>query len=669
MEYFNNKLCVSGTEIIISDSNPNGIISASLFKKWKRSGVNTMRRASYCSPSLIEFNSIPSKYKDEIALKLGVPAEQAVVKPFKDKIIADANAVTYYSNYRLADGRLLPEKTQRDYAINAAVLNAVKQVYYGTKESRSKVGTSLKGFWKDATLAINSVRAEVGHTLPSKEVPFKRTFTKYLTNSYSALISGKFCNDNSRKVSDALENLMMSLYAMPNKPFAAQVHTLYHLFIAGKFEVVDRNTGEVIDREQFIQNGQPITVSEATVWNYLNQPQNRAIVDRQRMGAHRYNGVHRPHHHRSSPEFSFSKISMDDRDLPRKCVNGKWVKSYYAYDVTSGCVVGYAHSLFKNEELFLDCMRNMLQFIELEGMGMPMEVEVENHLVNKFFDDLALMFPFLRVCAPGNSQEKRAEHFNRAKKYGEEKKSQNNIGRWWSKHEAYTVDRDKKGDEFVDKVMLPYERLVADDIKSIHNYNNQLHPKQKKYPGKTRFDVLRENLNPNSPVVNKPLVYKAIGYKTETSIRRNQYVYVRSIKYALPTIDIINKLLPNNHTVEACWLPDREGMVPEVYLYQKDVFLCKADKLIIYNESKAEETAADVEARKKQGEFVGQFDAMTKRGKKELSNAVIIENSTLKEALEAAVELAPVVEIERKPSVEDLIQESDNDFMDAADEL
>ncbi|MCE9538450.1 MAG: hypothetical protein K8R85_04425, partial [Bacteroidetes bacterium] len=510
MEYHNNILCVSGTELIITEANPSGLISESLWKKWQRDGASVVRRACYGKPSLIDLNTIPFKYRNLIAEKFGAPVEQSTVKTFKDKITPDANAITFYSNYLLSDGRNLPESSLREYAANASVLNAIKEIKENATVSRKALGGTMNKFWAKALIAVNNVRVESGHNLPGAETPLKRKYEKYIESGYVALISGKYCNDNSRKVSSDIERLIMSLYAMPNKPFSSDVHTMYLSFLAGKIEVADRKTGELFVPSQFIHNNKPLELSKGTVWNYLNQPQNRVIVDKVRSGSHRFNSSVRPHHHRHAPEYSFSKISMDDRDLPRKCVNGKWLKAYYAYDVASGCVVGYSYSMDKDEKLFLDCLRDLFRLIEREGFGMPMEVEVENHLVRKFFDDLAFMFPFVRICNPGNSQEKHAEHFNRAKKYGIEKKTQNGIGRWWSKHEAYTVDRDKVNDEFVEKAYT-YERLVADDVNAIKDYNNQMHPKQKKYPGKTRWQVLAENMNPKSPDVSKPSVYKSIG--------------------------------------------------------------------------------------------------------------------------------------------------------------
>lgn len=657
MEYFNNTLCVSGKELIRSQENPSGIISLPLWKKWQRSGVKVVRRACYSQPALIDFNTIPYEYRNKIAELLGVPEEQAVIKTFKDRIIADPKAIEFYSHYVLADGRHLPEQTQREYALNASVLNALKQVYNDMKNARQAAGASFTGFWVKATTGLNNLRAEIGHTLPSKQVPLSRKFTKYLNEGYSALISGKYCNDNSRKVSDDLQRLIMSLYAMPNKPFANQVHVLYHLFINGKVTVHDPKTGEIFEPKDFIKNDKPIEVSETTVWNYLNAPANRLTVDKVRMGAHRYNNTHRPHHHRKAPQFAFSKISMDDRDLPRKCVNGIWVKAYYSYDVASGCVIGYSHSLKKDETLFLDCLRDMFRLIERENFGMPLEVEVENHLVNKFFDDLAVMFPFVRICNPGNSQEKHAEHLNKAKKYGTEKNLQNGIGRWWSKHDAYTVDRDKINDEFVEKT-FSYERLVADDVEAIKTYNNQLHPKQKLYPGKTRWQVLLENMNPNAPQISKAVVYKAVGYHTATSLRRNQYVTVRGAKYQIENLGALDRISAyNNGSVDAFYLPDNEGMIEEVFVYQNNSYVCKASKIIEYNTAKAEQTPQDVQAYQNQAKIVSAFDAQAKQGKKDLATVVITDNTVIKQAVEQQVEIINTPSI-TEDTVEQLIEAS-----------
>lgn len=583
-------------------------------------------RACYGKPVEIVLDSLPDQYRS----KFKDPRANAVHRSFRDLIEPDEKAVTFFSDYLLADGRHLKPEYIKEYTTNVNVLNAIQTTFKTQSNARKALASTMQGFWSRTLVAVNAVRDEYQHTLPSNEVALKRKYQKYIDGGYESVISGKFCNDNSRKVSADIERLILSLYTMDNKPFAAQVHILYKLFLAGSIQVIDSKTGEMFEPKNFIKNGEPIEISETTVWNYLNQPKNRYIVDSKRSGAFNFNNEHRPHHHRSAPMFAFSKISMDDRDLPRKLTDGKRVKAYYAYDVASGCVIGAAYSRNKDEELFLDCMRDMFRMIELEGLPMPLEVEVENHLVNKFFDELAIMFPFVRICRPGNSQEKHAEHFNKSKKYGVEKNLQNGIGRWWARSEAYRVDNDKVNDEFVEKTYT-YERIVADDMHACYVYNNELDKKHaKKYPGKTRWQVLVENINAKAPQVNKAVAYKGIGNLTKTTINRNMYCSVQHIKFQLPSPAVISRLLPNNYEVDAYYLPTREGVINEVYLYQNNVFLCKCEPVETYSTAKAEWTDNDSSAFTKQSSYVSTFDKSVKEGKEKLAKITIMNPETMK---------------------------------------
>lgn len=666
MVYYNNILCVSGSEIIRSNSNPDGIISKSLWDKWVKTGAQLLQRGGNGRTSLISFDSVPDQYKEIIRVRFGTPAEVAVQNTFLSKITPDPTAVTFYTNYKLADGRSLEAKYVKEYCDNASVLNAVRDLYTNQTQARRALGGSMKGFWKKAAAALNEIRDMDGgikHTLPSSHDRLQKKYKEYTDRGFEALISGKFCNDNTVKVTAPLERLLMSLYVMPNKPFGSDVYTMYHAFLSGKLTVVDSNTGEVFSPADFTnEKGELITISEKTVWNHLNKAKNRVVVDAKRNNGFSYNTMHRPHHHRRAPEFSFSKISMDDRDLPRLNNEGGRVKAYYAYDVTSGCVIGKAYSRTKDEELFIECMRDMFRLIERENWGMPLEVEVENHLVSKFFDDLAMMFPFVRICNPGNSQEKHAEHLNRAKKYGVEKKLQNGIGRWWSRHEAYRTDNNKVNDQYVEKVYT-FDSLVADDLAAIKQFNNQLHPKQKKYPGKTRWQVLLENMNPKAPQVSKPVVYKAIGERTVTTIKRNHSLTVQYCEYGLPNPNVIDKLQTGNYGVEAYYLPNADGNIGEVYVYQGERYLCCCERVNEYNTAKAEWTeGVDDVAYTVQAKYVSQFDAKVKQGKKSLSQITILQSEELDAA--ANLEVAPVQpEILPTPidDIDDIVNRLDTD--------
>jgi hypothetical protein len=602
MEYYNNILCISGLEL-------HTVIPTETVKKMIQRGTAIrIRKACNNKPSLIEIESLPANYKT----------------PFRDSIEPDPLALTFFTEYRLNDGRVLPQRNIQEYCNDAAILNSLRKVIYGMQARRTALGSSLKKFWPKAVLAVNNLRNEYPCSLPSSEKRLKERYDAFFSDGYEALISRKFCNDNSRKVTSKIENLILSLYTSTDKPYGTSVHEQYLKFINGQINVFDQESGELFNREDFFKGNAPIEISESTVWNYINNGVNRILVDSKRSGKLEFNSTHRPHHVRKSPEFSFSKVSMDDRDLPRKLHSGLRVKAYYAYDVASGCVIGKSYSKDKDRILFTECVRDMFRLIDTNNFGVPMEVEVEHHLVNNFSDGLmqaGLVFPFVRWCNPGNSQEKRAEHFNRQKKYGVEKKSQIGIGRFYAKLEA---NRTKTEYGQKDKT-FGFDELVADDLQIIKEYNNQLHPNQKKYAGQTRWQVLCANLNPNLSKIDKAVLLKFIGDKTDTTIRRSQYCQVSGCKYQIEDISVLDRLNSNNYEVTAYYLADADGQIPEIYLYQKEVFIGKATKIIAYNEATAEQTDDDRDAYTEQAKYVSHFDKLVKEGKNKLIKTGIIE--------------------------------------------
>ena len=505
--------------------------------------------------------------------------------------------------------------------MNASAIRAVLRLMANTKSlRRAQFGGRVQ--WDEMAAAVAYFKQEYGHTLPESTLRLRKKVAQFNREGYACLISGKFQNQNTRRVNYRTERLILSLDCQPERPFNTTTHEMYLQFVCGELDVYDPETGELFDPEDFTdKNGEPIMLSEATIRNYLNNPKNRALRAKYHDSAWKFNNEYRPHHNRKAAGWAFSKVSLDDRDLPRKMADGNRVKAYYAYDVASGCVVGYAYNRLKTADLFLDCVRNMFQLIDRQGWNCPAEVEVEHHLVGNFADGLmraGVVFPFVRWCNPGNSQEKRAEHFNRAKKYGVEKRSQVGIGRWYARLEANRPKVEKIYDEFNNtykEATYTYEQLVAEDIRAIATYNNQLHPNQTMYPGLTRWQVLCENQNPNLSPVDKALLYRFIGERTRTSIRRNMYCTVRGVKFGLPSPELIGRLAPNDYAVEAFYMPDAEGNVSEVYLYQGNNFIATCAPIGLYNEATAERTGEDVQNYLEQSKYVAQFDAMIRREK------------------------------------------------------
>lgn len=624
------------------------IMSVPNYKKLAaRKEINVVRQGKGLgSYALIEIATMPLRFQERIKLKYGEMKEDILRNWFIGHYHIDAKAREFYTRFRFDNGDTLPPEHIQEYTVNASVIEAVLRAMDDATFMRKAMKAGPVN-WGELAGAISYYQAEFGHTLPVSSNRFKKRVNDFKSNGYESLISRKFMNQNRRKVTYDIERLLLSIDAQPEQPFNTTVWEQYNLFVQGELELYDPETGEVLNPADFTdKDGNPLVLSPATVANYLNNPKNKALRGKLHMSQWDFNNAYRPYHLRSIGEYSLSKVSLDDRDLPRPMKDGNRVKAYYAYDVVSGAVVGYAYNRYKTTELFLDCMRNMFQTLDRNGMYIPAELEVEHHLVSDFADGLmqaGTVFPLIRWCNPGNSREKRAEHKNREKKYGVEKRTQVGIGRWYAKLEANRPKEEKVYDEKNNTYKVKtysYEELVADDIRAIETFNAQPHPNQKRYPGMSRWDVLCAHQNPNLAPWDKAVLYRFIGQHTETTIRQNTYCTVMYNQYGLPSPEIIEKLEPRNYKVDAYYLPDADGTINEVYIYQNGRYIATCKPVARYNENTAEQTEYDKAAYTEQSKYVAQFDKMMKDGK--IKRVGILAKEEAKLITEVQAEAVPL---------------------------
>ena len=632
----------------LSEEELAPILSVPNYKKLAaKKEINVVRPGKGLgSYALVEIATMPLRFQERIKLKYGDMKEDIIRNWLGSHYHIDAKAREFYTRFRFDNGDALPPEHIQEYTVNASVIEAVMRAMEDATFMRKAMEAGPVN-WGELAGAISYYQAEFGHTLPVSSNRFKKRVNDFKANGYESLISRKFMNQNRRKVTYDIERLLLSIDAQPEQPFNTTVWEQYNMFVQGDLELYDPETGEVLNPADFTdKDGNPLVLSPATVANYLNNPKNKALRGKLHMSQWDFNNAYRPYHLRSIGEYALSKVSLDDRDLPRPMKDGNRVKAYYAYDVVSGAVVGYAYNRYKTTELFLDCMRNMFQTLDRNGMYIPAELEVEHHLVSDFADGLmqaGTVFPLIRWCNPGNSREKRAEHKNREKKYGVEKRTQVGIGRWYAKLEANRPKEEKVYDEKNNTYKVKtysYEELVADDIRAIQTFNAQPHPNQKRYPGMSRWDVLCAHQNPNLAPWDKAVLYRFIGQHTETTIRQNTYCTVMYNQYGLPSPEIIEKLEPRNYKVDAYYLPDADGTINEVYIYQNGRYIATCKPVARYNENTAEQTEYDKAAYTEQSKYVAQFDKMMKDGK--IKRVGILAKEEAKLITEVQAEAVPL---------------------------
>lgn len=605
MEYYNGKLCISMRELV-----DGGIMTVPNYKQLAaRKKIDIARRGDRGGCALVVVDSFPPRYKEEVYLRHPETDSVRLAGWVRSNYEIDQSAVVFFHDREKTGLDLKPEKI-REYITNASVLNTCIRLYDNARTYQRIAGDKYD--WGKMAAAVDSLRVQFGHTLPGSMLRFRKKVAEYRREGYGCLISGKFGNQSARKVDYRTERLILGIAVLPNKPFNTNVAEMYNQFVCGELDVYDPETGELFNPDDFTdRDGEPRVLSETTINNYLNKPKNRVLIEHKLSSWSTFMHEQMPHMHRHAPEFSFSKISFDDRDLPRKLKDTKArPKAYYAYDVASQCVVGFAYNRNKNVDLVVDMFRSMFRLIDRKGWGCPAQVEVENHLMSQWKDSFlkaGVMFPFVRFCAPQNSQEKYAEPMNGAKKKAVEHRNHLGIGRFYAKDRHYRTEGrkvfDEQNDTYEDKQYYSWDELVTDDMCDVMEFNNSLHPNQKKYPGMTRWQVLEANMNPNLEPINKAVLARFIGDHVETSVRRNSYCRVGYTDWWLSGTGVLERLAPNNWKVDAYYLTDDDGNITDVYIYQNGMLVDKLQNVGTFNTADCEQTDADrtvfVEQRKK----------------------------------------------------------------------
>ena len=595
MEYYGNMWCISARELV-----DGGVMSIPNYKAMASRGrIDVVRRGGGAAGqyALVAVDSLPRVYRAKVEELFPNAKLTHLVCWVRSNYEIDQSAVTFFHS-REKTGMDLPAEKIREYVVNASVLNCCIRLYERAATAQKMFGGKYN--WDEMAAAIKALQMELGHTLPTSTLRFRKKVNEYKRDGYGCLISGKFGNQSARRVTLKVERLVISLACQENQPYNKSVWEQYIMFVTGELDVWSYITGELYNPDDFVdKDGEPLYLSESTINNILNKPNNKMLIEQRLRSNTTFMHEQMPHVHRHGGDFSLSQITMDDVDLKRRMPGNKYVHVYRAWDVVSQCVVGVSYSRDKDQGLVVDCFRDMFRLCAKQGWGMPAGIEVENHLMTQYregFLQTGVAFSWVHFCAPQNSQEKYAEPLNSAFQKFLHSRHEGQ-GRFYLKGKN-RIDQKKVSDgfnhTFEDKKYYEWEELLADDRADVFEWNHQLHPNQKKFPGMTRWDVLCECVNPNLQPLDKMAMARYIGERVETSIRRNSTVRVAHEDWWLSDTSVLERLRPNDYKVTAYYMPDEEGKPTEVYIYQGDKYIDTVEKVETYNRVMAEQTDEDV---------------------------------------------------------------------------
>ena len=210
MEWFGNIIAVTKHDLTRSDDG-EGVMSADCYKKLVARGQLTMLRPGkgLGSYALIEYASMPSRFRDRFEAKYGDP--EKTMRQNEITLAADPEAQRFFHDHLLPNGEHLPETKQSEYTLNARVLNALREMFNTQRAMRRACNNNTPVIWTNIFAAAEQLRASYGHTLPKSEARLRDKMRQYAKEGYACLVSGKFCNSNTLKITKAAGRQIIAL--------------------------------------------------------------------------------------------------------------------------------------------------------------------------------------------------------------------------------------------------------------------------------------------------------------------------------------------------------------------------------------------------------------------------------------------------------------------------
>lgn len=235
MELYQKKWCISGSELIISPDNPDGIMTMFTYINLsKRKRLHILRRGCRNTPALIEFESLPKKYRQQYLERLGYdPRENRVAENSIAKSLQpDEKARDYFydKTTRLPNGESLSDGAKEEYSVNADLLNTIHEMANCIRGTRQACGENTRGMWNILANELKDLdRVRFPHSLPTNPVRLREKLKRYLKEGPSSLIHRGYGNRLAEKLTEEARRWLLARWTNMVEKATSEEH-LFELY-------------------------------------------------------------------------------------------------------------------------------------------------------------------------------------------------------------------------------------------------------------------------------------------------------------------------------------------------------------------------------------------------------------------------------------------------------
>lgn len=483
MEWFGNIIAVTKHDLTRSDDG-EGVMSADCYKKLVARGQLTMLRPGkgLGSYALIEYASMPSRFRERFEAKYGDP--EKTMRQNEITLAADPEAQRFFHDHLLPNGEHLPEEKQNEYTLNARVLNALRDMFNTQRAMRRACNNNTPVIWTNIFAAAEQLRAAYGHTLPKSEARLRDKMRQYAKEGYACLVSGKFCNSNTLKITKAAGRQIIAL-----RRCRVPVYTTQQLF-------------DEFNRIAAQRGWKPLE-SKASLVQYLERPEIKPQWYDAVYGELAAKQLFARRNKTVMPTLRDSLWYGDGTKLNlyyKAVENGRWVvrtaSVYEVVDAYSETLLGYAVS---DTENFDAQFRAFRMAIETSGHK-PYEIVTDNQggqrskVAQRFFANICRVNrPTAPYNAPSKSIESIFGRFQRQVLHQDWRFTGGNI----SSKESWKINR-----EFLEankEQLYTYEEMLAAYAAARGQWNSMPHYET----GVAHEEMYRTSVNPETDPVTE----------------------------------------------------------------------------------------------------------------------------------------------------------------------
>lgn len=207
--------------------------------------------------ALLDYYRLPEHIKEICKEKLGNPEDVTTINLLEPYIVPDAKAAEFFSSHRNPDGKSLSKEKQIERTTNCCILNAIQTVFNNHGLKGRIFGKKKTKIWENVSDAVNQLNDKRWqHNLPSVAKRLKERYERYVSEGYASFIHKNEGNQHTAKIIGDRADFILAFYSLPNKLTIPMVHEEYNKV-----------------REE---NEWP-TVTEASIYNFLFEPENERI--------------------------------------------------------------------------------------------------------------------------------------------------------------------------------------------------------------------------------------------------------------------------------------------------------------------------------------------------------------------------------------------------------